>query len=185
MEFQKIASSARRRVTQTVDGIVRFAKLERVLAVVCIFIPALLIGFDHWTVRASISAYFDMAQDQVFYFPLSVASMLFVVNGVVKEKHLYNTYLGTMLAGVILFNCRDMPLLHMLFAIAFFGGNGIVILAFSSRKERWFKAIMVALIILSMLGCFVFHLFSLFWAEWISFGIIALHYFLESLGTID
>lgn len=148
-------------------------------------IPALLILFDDGPIRNCISAYYDMEKGQVFYFPLTVASMLFVVNGVVKQKRAYNTFLGVMLAGVILFNQDDARVLHAAFAMAFFGGNAVVILLFSSKKERWFKAFLVVGIVMSMLGCFVFEWFSLFWAEWLSFGIIALHYVLESWGVID
>ena len=44
---------------------------------------------------------------------------------------------------------------------------------------------MVVGIVLSMAGYFVFDWFTLFWAEWLSFAIIALHYVLESLDVID
>ncbi len=111
--------------------------------------------------------------------------MLFVVNGVVKHQRAYNTVLGVMLSGLILFNHDDTSLLHAAFAAAFFGGNAVVILQFSSKKERWFKAFLVVGIVLSMLGYFVFDWFTLFWAEWLSFAIIALHYVLESWGVID
>jgi hypothetical protein len=185
MALRQFARVTRLTIASAAEGVVRFAKLERVLATVCLLIPVLLIWFDNGNIRPSISEYYNMVKDQVFYFPLTVAAMLFVVNGVVKEKHVYNTILGAMLAGVILFNCHDTPVLHFAFASVFFGGNGVVILVYSSRKERWFKAIMVALILGAMLGCFAFHWFSLFWAEWISFAIIALHYMLESWGVID
>ncbi len=185
MELKKIVSATRTRIARAVDGITRFAKLERVIAAVCLLIPALLVWFDDGRIRDSISAYYNMHSDQMFYFPLTVASMLFVVNGVVKERHLYNTFLGLMLAGVILFNYIDRKTLHYVFATAFFGGNAVVILVFSSKKELWFKALLVAGIALAMLGCFVFKWFPLFWAEWFSLGIIALHYILESWGAID
>lgn len=185
MQLRQIASATRTRIARAVDGITRFAKLERVLAAVCLFIPAFLIWFDNGQIRDSISAYYNMQKDQMYYFPLTVASMLFVVNGVVKERHVYNSFLGVMLAGVILFNYVDKKTLHFAFASAFFGGNAVVILVFSSKKELWFKALLVAGIALSMLGCFVFGWFTLFWAEWFSFAIIALHYILESWGVID
>lgn len=185
MQLRQIASATRTRIARAVDGITRFAKLERVIAAVCLLIPAFLIWFDHGHIRDSISAYYNMEEDEMFYFPLTVASMLFVVNGVVKERHVYNSLLGMMLAGVILFNLNDAKLLHYVFATAFFGGNAVVIVRYSSKKELWFKALLVAGIVLSMLGCFVFNWFTLFWAEWLSFAIIALHYILESWGVID
>jgi hypothetical protein len=167
-------------VSKFANGIKRLAKLERVLAVVCISIPILLFVFDDYRIRESISAYYDMHKAQVFYFPLSVAAMLFVVNGVVKQKNLYNIYLGLMLAGIILFNHIEASLLHNTFAAAFFGGNALVMLFFSSKKETWFKSALVFVIVLSMAGCCFFHWFTLFWAEWISFAIIAIHYIIES-----
>src|SRR5215472_1484321 len=104
----KAAADTLRRGTvklrEVASGVMRFAKLERVLAGVCLLIPLLLIVFDDRgrtsMIRESISAYYNMKQSEVFYFPLTVASMLFVVNGVVKEKRTYNTILGIMLAGV-------------------------------------------------------------------------------------
>ena len=167
------------------EDVTRFARLERVLAVFCVFIPLFLICFDNGLIRDSISDYHAMDEKQVFYFPLTVIAMLFVVNGVVKGEHIYNTLLGLMLAGVILFNNDDFTTLHLVFAIAFFAGNAVVIVVFSSKKELWFKALLVAIIVIAMLGHFVFGWFSLFWAEWVSFGIIAFHYILESWGVID
>jgi hypothetical protein len=187
---QQISSAARKGIAKSVEGvkrsaegIKRFARLERVLATVCLFTPAFLIWFDDGPIRESISAYYNMEEGQVFYFPLTVAAMLFVVNGVVKDGRAYNTFLGAMLAGVILFNHDDMGLLHGAFAVAFFGGNALVILLFSSWKAGWFKALLFAGIVLSMAFYFVFDWFTLFWAEWLSFTIIALHYILESWKT--
>lgn len=180
MQIQNLVIASRATVRRAADGLVRLAKLERVLALVCIVIPALLIAFAGLPVRESISAYYDMPRDQVFYFSLTVASMLFMVNGVVKQQHVYNTILGVMLAGVVLFDCDHAPVVHYICATAFFGGNGTVILFFSSRKERSFKAMMTVLIVAAMLACFAFHLFTLFWAEWVSLAIIALHYFIEA-----
>jgi hypothetical protein len=90
-----------------------------------------------------------------------------------------------MLTGLVVFNHTDAKILHFTFATLFFAGNAVVILLFSSKKERWFKVIMVFVIGLSMLGWFAFRWYSVFWAEWISFAIIALHYVLESYGVID
>jgi hypothetical protein len=185
VKLRQTVSSTVQGVARTVQGVARFAKLERVLAAICLLIPAFLVGFDDGPIRESISAYYDMEESQVFYFPLTMAAMLFVVNGVVKQRRAYNTILGLMLAGVILFNHDDFSTLHTLFAFAFFAGNAVVILVFSSKKERWFKALLVAGIVLSMLALFFVDWMTLFWAEWLSFGIIALHYILESWGFID
>jgi hypothetical protein len=39
--------------------------------------------------------------------------------------------------------------------------------------------------LLSVLAYFLFDWFTLFWAEWVSFAIIAFHYIVESRGVID
>ena len=180
MKLQQLVSPTFRAVATTVQTVTRFAKLGRVLAFVCLLTPALLIWSDDSPIRSSISAYYNMQENQLFYFPLTVASMLFVVNGVVKDKHIYNTFLGMMLAGVILFNHDDFRALHDVLAVGFFAGNAVVIVVYSSKKERWFKLLLVAGIALSMIGWLFLKWFTLFWAEWLSFGIIALHYILES-----
>ena len=178
VQFQKLLSD-------TARGIIRFARLERSLAALCFFIPLFLIVFDDGQIRPSISSYYDMEQNQIFYVLLTMTAMLFIVNGVVKEKHIYNSVLGAALVGVVLFNNEDFYLLHGVFAFVFFAGNALVILVFSSKKERWFKALLVAGIAVSMVTFWYFDAFTLFWAEWISLSIIAFHYILESLGAID
>ena len=150
------------------------------LALVCIAIPLILILFNDLRILESISAYYDMKESQAFYFPLTVAAMMFVVNGVIHEPRVYNVFLGLMLAGLIWFNKNDATILHYFFTVAFFGGNVMVILLFSSVKDLWFKAILVGVVVLVMIGCFVFDWVTLFWAEWVSLSIIALHYWIKS-----
>lgn len=185
MRLQEVASSARKLIQRTTskafEGVARFAKLERVLAFLCLLIPGLLILFDGGSVRDSISAYYDMEENQIFYFPLTVAAMLFIVNGVLKERHGYNIFLGLMLAGVILFNHDDFRVPHLISAVAFFGGNAGVILLFSRGYLRRFKVIFIAGILASLGALVLFDGFTLFWAEWLSFAIIAIHYILASL----
>ena len=150
------------------------------MATVCVLTPLFLWFFDGFQIRDSISAYYDMEENQIFYVPLTVVVMLFVVNGVVKHQTFYNTVLGVALAGLVLFNHDDFNVLHGIFVVTFFGGNVIVILFFSSMKKWWFRAPIVAGIVLSLLGHFVFGWFSLFWAEWASLLIIAGHYVIET-----
>ena len=168
----------------TYESVTRFARFERVLAAVCISIPAFLILFDGGQVRDSISAYYNMAQNQWFYFLMTVTSMLFVVNGVVKRRHVYNIILGGLLAGLLLFNRDDHEVIHRIFATGFFLGNAAVILIFSSKKELWFKSLLVVIIAIAIAAWF-FGWITSFCAEWISLGIIGWHYILESWGVID
>ncbi|MBN1757599.1 MAG: hypothetical protein JW863_04740 [Chitinispirillaceae bacterium] len=171
-------------VASVVKGIREFSKLERILAAVCVFTPLLLVLGDNFTVRDSISAYFNMEKSVLFYVPLTVTFMLFLVNGMIKGKTWYNTALGVALAGLVLFNCIEYFLLHFIFAALFFLGNAAVIVIYTPKKELWFKIVLVAVIALS-LGAWLVKVLPLFWAEWISLSIIALHYLLESAGVIE
>lgn len=167
-----------------VEQIRSFAKLERVLAGLCLLIPLLLICFDVGpeSVRDSISAYHNMTRAQVFFVPLTVAAMLFVVNGVIKTHRVYNTLLGLTLIGVTLFDHDgSSKWIHYIFAAAFFGGNALVILWFSFRENRpmRYRVIFAVAIALSMLGVLL-DWFSLFWAEWVSLAMISVHYILDS-----
>ena len=67
-----------KRIVGRLDGLTRLATLEQVLAGVCILIPAGLIAFDGWHVRDSVSAYYDMSENEWFYVPITTASMLFI-----------------------------------------------------------------------------------------------------------
>lgn len=180
MQLQEV----RQRLDKTLDGIANFAKFERVLAAVCLLTPALLWLFDSFTLRDSISAYFEMDQNQIFYVPLTVAAMLFVVNGVIKHEHSYNTVLGVMLIGVVLFNHHDFPVLHMLFAVAFFAGNAAVIYFFSRNTPPRFKTYVVVFIVIAVCAWKPLGWYSLFWAEWLSLAAIGIHYILASAASV-
>jgi hypothetical protein len=165
------------------DAVKEFSKLERVLAAVCITAPLFMIVGDENSVRDSISAYYSMDKSVLFYVPLTVAFMLFLTNGIVKQESYYNTVLGVALAGVVLFNHIDFSMFHFFCTGVFFIGNALVILIYSPKKELWFKAILVVIIVAALvtwgLGAI-----SLFWAEWVSLFIIGLHYILESSGLV-
>jgi hypothetical protein len=143
-----------------------------------------MIAGDNWTVRGSISAYYNMTKSLLFYVPLTVAFMLFIVNGLIKRQKAYNTVLGLALAGVVIFDLDNFFYLHFGCAAVFFLGNAAVMVIFTSKRELWFKALLVAIIV-AALGAWGFGIISLLWAEWISLGIIGSHYILESWGLID
>ena len=186
MNLKSVSQQVVQTVSDSASGLSKFAKLERNLAAVCMFVPLILIIFDSGAVRDSISAYYDMAEAQYFYVPLTMGAMLFIINGVVKHQHSYNTILGVALMGVVLFDHDGQysKIIHFLSAGVFFLGSAFVILKYSSKKELWFKCVLVAIIV-GALGAWVLGFISLFWAEWVSLIIIALHYILESMGRID
>ena len=179
MQLQQALAPAAARTRQAIQDLTKFARLERVLAGICALTPLMLLAVERTPIRESISAYYNIAQNQWFYVPLTMAAMLFVVNGVVKNKQLYNTYLGAMLGGVLLFNHTDFSVVHIVFAAAFFVGNALVILFFSS-VDREYKIALVAFIVVALIGWYVFDWFTLFVAEWISLLMIAIHYIIES-----
>jgi hypothetical protein len=166
-------------VTQKIEDLKRYAKLERVLALICAASPLLMLLFDAFSFRDSISAYYSMDQNQIFYVPLTAAAMLFLVNGFVKEKHWYNAWLGVLLAGVILFNHQDWTWPHAVFAFAFFLGNAAVIAFYSRNVPVGIRRIFIVGVLLVLAG-WAFRLYSLFWAEWISLLFIAGHYMLDA-----
>lgn len=164
-------------------GLSHLTRFERVLAAVCGLIPLVLLWADSFAGRNSISAYFDMEENQWFYFPLTVAAMLFVVNGIVRKKHIYNVVLGGALAGVILFNHDDFTVVHAVFAVAFFAGNALVIFLFSD-PPRVFKILFGTLIALVMAVYFLVDWVTLFWAESGSLLIIAGHFIADSVKWV-
>jgi hypothetical protein len=169
-----------------VRELAKWLALERFLAATCAITPFLLVIFDGGEVRESISAYYAMGENQVFYFFLTIASMLFVSNGVLKDGHWYNVALGVLLAGVVLFNTDDHQIVHKLFAIAFFAGNAVTILLFSRGSwikggdQRRFKLVFVAVVVLAVVLWQPFEVITLFWAEWLSLVAIAIHFLLDA-----
>lgn len=169
-----------------VRALAKWLALERFLAATCAITPFMLVMFDGGEIRESISAYYAMGENQVFYFLLTIAAMLFVSNGVLKDGHWYNVALGLLLAGVVLFNTDDHEIVHMLFAITFFAGNAITILLFSRGSwikgwdQRRFKLAFVAIVIVAVVLWKPFELITLFWAEWLSLIAIAIHFLLDA-----
>ncbi|MFY0652655.1 MAG: hypothetical protein JXQ96_11505 [Cyclobacteriaceae bacterium] len=175
-------------IRKKADGFVRFAKLERILATLLAFIPLILYIADHGSegFKSSISAYAYMKNNpQTYPILLTMASMLFIVNGVIKNKKWYNTALGLVLLGVVIFPCKEFATLHYIMAILFFGGSSVVIVKYTSKEQRWVKIGIVILITTSIALYKVFGIISLLTAEWISLGIISFHYIMESLGKWD
>ena len=173
------------RISKLKESILGFAKLVRILAVVCIFIPLFLLIFDNWILRPSISQYADMPNNQVYVFLLTVAGMMFVVNGTINNKKWYNIVLGISLMGVVLFHWEDFKWAHIVFAAIFFLGSALVISYYTSKKQFWIACAIAIIIVLSLLAHFWLHWITLFAAEWIALGIIGIQYLLESYGVLD
>ncbi|MCI0426182.1 MAG: hypothetical protein L0Z49_10155 [Actinobacteria bacterium] len=171
-------------VKQAIDDLRRYARLERVLALFCVASPLLMIWADAGGVRDSISAYYSMTANQWFYFPLTAASMLFLVNGFVKQESYYNAWLGVMLTGVVLLNHQDFRIPHGVFAAAFFLGNAAVIAFFSRGVKSGFRIAVLVGVVMVFLMWWPLGIISLFVAEWISLALIAAHFLAASSQRI-
>jgi hypothetical protein len=188
VDLHEVTSTAINAAGKLPAGLRRFARLERILGALLVLTPALLIAVDTGQdeIRDSISAYHDVSAPTAFYVPLTVGAMLFLVNGVLRHAHIYNTVLALALLGVILFDHDDRTSIpHFVFAAAFFGGNVLVMLFFSTNKATLLKVTLVGAIG-AAIGLWIFtDWFTLFWAEWVSLAIIALHFILASASRSD
>ncbi len=176
----------------SLTGLKKWVKVEVALAAACMLTPLLLWIFyrdpntGRRVLKDSISDYYDIDAGAAFYIPLTVAAMLFVVNGVIKKAHHYNWILGAMLLGVLAFNHDDFDLLHMLFAGSFFLGNALVIWILAAPEllpRRWWRYFRTG--ILAVIGVAVFlwwplDVYSLFWAEALSLLAIGFHFILDA-----
>lgn len=171
-------------VLPIVDRMRNFVQLERVLAATLILTPLLLLLIDDGPggIRESVSSYHDLSAPEAFYVPLTVAAMLFIVNGVLKHGHWYNWVVGVLLSLLIVFDhdgASRYP--HIVGAVGFFVGNVAVMIWFSKHKSRALVAALVGTIVVSGALWLMTDWFTLFWMEWVSLTIIATHYILDTI----
>jgi len=162
----------------------RIIKLEMFLSLFLLSIPLLLILINN-EVRSSISDYAYSDNSNYFVLLLSLAGSMFFYNGCIKNKYWYNIIFGISLFGIALTPHLHYPFIHYFFASVFFIGSILVMIIFSSNKQRFFKIIFGFIIISSLISHFIFNLYSLFWAEWICIVPICIHFIGESIGFID
>ena len=165
----------------------RLKKLTGILGGLLFFLPLVLMFIDG-TIRPSISDYAYMVHSEWFVSMVSIAGTVFIMDGSFWNKRWYNIILGCSLIGVSLTPHLFSPFvstIHYIFAAIFFVGSIIVMVIFSSAKQR-LKKILMALVILGALFLhFVFNLFSLFWAEWIGMLPIVIHFLGEAFEKLD
>jgi len=160
------------------DPLQTFRIYQRIIAGICITIPAILrfyekdtnypamvikggeeIGKDRFGFRLSISDYVYSTNSYLFGMLLCIAAMLFIFNGAVYFKNQdrmqlhsmgkwYNTILGICLLGVVSCPHRNWEILHYLFAGIFFLGNAFVIGIFHGQRDRIKRIIMAVLTVL-------------------------------------
>jgi len=162
----------------------RLTKFETILGSFLFFIPLILILLTG-EVRSSISDY--AYSDKSYLLPtlLTLSGSLFMYNGVIREKKWYNIILGFSLIGVALTPHLDYKILHYTFTMIFFIGGSIVMVVFSSKKQRIYKYIASSIMTLSILLSFGFNVFSVLIGEWIGLLPVTIHFIGESLNKID
>ena len=160
-----------------------FTRIKVIQALAFLLIPVILMLVNGGILK-SISAYANYIP-MTFALTLSLAGALFMYDGFVERSRWYNMLLALGLFGIVLFNHLSFPVIHYIFASAFFLGSLFCMIYFSSKKERWFKVIFSIFVLFGMLGCFAFNWYSIFWAEWIGMVPISTHFILEATGKID
>ena len=178
MQIRQIAANAGRTVAGAFDPIRKWSTLERGLAVACATSPLFMVWFDAWTIRPTISHFYDMTHAVAFYVPLTIASMMFITNGVVKHRHAYNWMLGVALLGIVVLDRGAFPWPHRGFVALFFGGNILVMVL--SKTRAMAKLAIVGIGALFLVVAILLDEWKLFWLEWASLWVIAIHYFLEA-----
>jgi len=161
----------------------RIKKLEQILSLLLLLIVPVL-----WLVtgelRSSISDYAYSSADNLFVGLLWLSGAMFFYNAMYSGKY-YNWAVGISLIGVSLTDHLDHPILHYSFAVLFFLGSMFVMTFYSSKKQRIYKIIAAAFMMLSLMGHFIFDLYSLLIAEWICMVPLSIHFLGESLNKID
>ena len=162
----------------------RMFNYEKWLAGLLLTMPLILMLFDGGKVRSSISDYAYMQDNQVFFFLIFLSAFAFFNNGTIWVKK-YNLTLGVLLAIVGLTPYLEFPITHTLAAGLFFAYSCFVMIKYSSKKQRTFKILASIFILIGIAGHYIFHWYSLLYAEWIMNLPICIHFYGESKGKID
>ena len=162
------------------------------IGILCFIFPLLIL--TTWEVRPSISNYAYSDFNQIFVMLLTFAGSVFIFNGTQDDKNQigkykanskwYNIVTGLALIGVAITPHLDFPVWHFACAGLFFLSGAVNMVLFSSTKQRWFKALGASIIVISLLGSFVFG-YSLAIAEQIALLPIALNLLGEVTEKID
>ncbi|UWX54884.1 hypothetical protein NYZ99_19450 [Maribacter litopenaei] len=145
MDIKEIKATAQKAAKKVVKEVDHFAKLERFIAAVLVFTPAILYWADHHTFRDSISNYYFMEAGHWFGSLLTLAAALFIYNGAQhmsaqKEDDAsikraksrfgkyYNIIFGLALFGVLYFDHITFKWTHYIFASIFFVGCALTMI---------------------------------------------------------
>lgn len=142
--------------------------------------------------RTSVSGYHDMADAKWFFVPLTVAAVMFIINGLVRDEgHAHNAWLGFALLGVIVFDHESETFAHYVFAVIFFASAIIFISGHLAGALRYIRNLELNVARLIFVGVAAAQLLlfaglwrftNLFIAEWVQLLIIAIHFVWHSLA---
>lgn len=121
-----------------------YQTFDVVAVAACVFAPAIMWAAELWWLgdlswpRGSISSYHDVTPAGSFYIPLTVAVMLFVVNGWIEEGHRIHVVMGALLLGVIVFDHDGATAVaHFAFAVYFFLVGAFLEAVRDSKLPSW------------------------------------------------
>lgn len=161
----------------------RINNLYAIKAAALLLMPLLLI-IAEGNERASISDYAYSSVSILYVMLITIAGTLFINNSITTGKW-YNAVLGVCLLGVALTPHKEYPILHYTFAAWFFAWSVFVMIYYSSAKQRAFKIVAGAVIVLAMLGGLAFNWWSILIGEWIGLVPICVHFIGETYNKID
>ena len=161
----------------------RLTKIHTILPLILFVMPLLLELFS-WEIRESISDYAYSHSSNLLAGLLFSSALMYMYDGVIKDKW-YNLVLGISLIGIALTPHKDYPVLHYTSAALFYIGNLVVMIVFSSTKQRVYKITAGIFTLFGLSGYFVFNIYSLLVAEWIGLIPSCLHFIGETNGKID
>jgi len=161
----------------------RIKRLEQFIAMALMAIPLVLfIVTDE--LRSSISSYAYSSADNLFVGLLWLTAAMFFYNAMYSKKA-YNWIIGASLIGISLTDHLDHPIPHYAFTGLFFIGSIVIMVVFSSQKQRKYKIVVAILMLVALSGHFIFNWYSLLIAEWICMSPLSIHFIGESLNKID
>ncbi len=158
---------------------------EVIKALILMFIPLVLVIANGGEIRPSISN-FVYYTESTFKVLLCTTALLYFQDGYTDRRRWYNMLLALCLVGVAYTPHLQVPFWHYLFALNFFIGNDIVMIWYSSKKQRIYK-------IIASLSTIPVYFLALkydaenvfFWAESYMSVKLSLHLVGEKIGKID
>lgn len=166
----------------------RIRKMLNISITVLFLMPLILRLVDGYF-RTSISDYAYSQYSQIFVSLITFAGVMFIVDGMNQDIYTrnkwYSIIIGFSLIGVGMTPHRDYPIIHYFCAGVFFLWSTIVMILFSSPKQRPYKIMAGFVTIFIILGHFFFDKYSLLTAEWIGMVSICANVLGENNNKID